>query len=371
MRHLPGRVAHVTTAHPAMDNRIFHKECIALAEAGIDIWLISVAENDQTIGGVRLKALRRRDSRLTRMLFGPWDAWRALREIRPSVVHIHDPELIPLAILWKLIHRCPAIFDAHEDLPKQVAGKPYLPRFLRAAVALAARALEMAADQALDCVVAATPSIAHNFRSKPVTLVQNFPWLRDFPERVEPTESDNVTISYVGGITRERGCMEMLEAALKSKFRPELVLAGAATTDMRAEMAARAHMGITYLGLLPPSSIPQIISNSRAGLILLHPFPNNFESQPTKIFEYMATGRPFIASNFDYWISLLGSFNCGIFVDPLDTDAVSHAIDTILSEPERAREMGESGRRAFEANFTFDGEARRLVDLTMRLLNVP
>jgi glycosyltransferase involved in cell wall biosynthesis len=370
MPTVPGRVAHVTTAHPTMDNRIFHKECIALAEAGLEIYLISATDNDRTIEGVQLKALPRHDSRLTRMLLGPWDAWRALREIQPSVVHVHDPELIPLAILWKFVYQRPAIFDAHEDLPKQIAGKPYLPKLLRPAVALTARVLEKAADWALDGIVAATPSIARNFNSKPVTLVQNFPWLRDFPQRVEPGESGRATICYVGGITRERGCIEMIEATLISKFRPELVLAGAATSDMEAEVVSHEHEGITYLGRLSPSHVPGIISSSRAGLAALHPLPNYLESQPTKLFEYMAAGRPFVASNFDYWVSLLSRFKCGIFIDPLDTNALSYAIDTIFSEPERAREMGESGRRAFEENFTFDREALRLVNLTMRLLDV-
>ncbi|MDQ1536875.1 MAG: hypothetical protein QOE58_1268, partial [Actinomycetota bacterium] len=35
----PGRVAHVTTAHPSNDNRIMRKECASLAEAGIEVEL--------------------------------------------------------------------------------------------------------------------------------------------------------------------------------------------------------------------------------------------------------------------------------------------------------------------------------------------
>ena len=34
------RVCHMTSAHPAEDVRIFQKECVSLAKAGYDVYLV-------------------------------------------------------------------------------------------------------------------------------------------------------------------------------------------------------------------------------------------------------------------------------------------------------------------------------------------
>ena len=104
----PLRVAHVTTAHPARDNRIFRKECIALAEAGFDVHLVAVNDRDDQWADVSIDALPKHSTRLGRALRGPVDAWIKLGQIQPSIIHVHDPELIPMAILWKRRHRRPA-----------------------------------------------------------------------------------------------------------------------------------------------------------------------------------------------------------------------------------------------------------------------
>lgn len=367
MRYTAGRVAHVTTAHPQSDNRIFRKECAVLAEAGLDVHLIAVADGDSTIDGVTVKALPRRKGRTSRMLLGPWDAWRALRTVRPAMIHVHDPELIPLAVLWRALNRRPAVFDAHEDLPKQVHGKPYLPRWARPVIAGAARQLERLADRALDGVVAATPSIAHNFRHTPVTLVQNFPWLRNFPTP-RPLTTEDRTVTYIGGLSEGRGLPQMLDAVGRCEPAARLVMAGPASAQTIETHLASAEDHVTYRGVIGVDDIPALLASSRVGLATLHPLPNYLESQSTKIYEYMAAARPFIASNFPSWMEQLKKFDCGIFVDPLDPQQISDAIEGLLGDDQHAREMGLRGRRVLEEHFTFEREGQRLVETTRFLL---
>jgi len=364
-----GVVAHVTTAHPATDNRIFHKECRALRQGHLRVALVAVADIDHEEDGVAIISLPERRSRGARMVRGPVDAWQALRRLQPAMIHIHDPELIPLAVIWHLLTRRPAVYDAHEDLPKQVAGKQYLPRRIRGTVAGLAHALEALADHGLSGIVAATPAIGKKYRHAPVTLVQNFPWLADFPE---PTELDaaSTTFSYIGGIDEGRGALKMLEAVAASTRGANLVLAGPiSTASLVAQIQARPD-NVKYLGVIPVESIPEVLASSRAGLAVLNPLPNYLESQSTKIYEYMAAGRPFIASNFPSWEGQFGEFGCGIFVDPLSSEAIRVAIDLFLSDTELTREMGERGRKALVNNFTFEVEASRLVATTCKLLQV-
>jgi len=361
------RIVHVTTAHAAGDIRIFWKECVCLAEAGFDVYLLAVCERDHDVKGVHVIALPALTSRWRRMLLGPWRAWRALRTLRPDVVHVHDPELIPLALLWRILkHPAAAVYDAHEDLPKQVMGKAYIPPRLRPALAYAGHALERSADRWLDGVVAATPAIARKYHHAPVVLVQNFPWLRDFPV-ASPMDDACTDVVYIGAIAQGRGALEMMRAVEASTREARLLLVGpVASAELRRNIEHS--QTAKYIGRVSASEVPQLIADARLGLAVLHPLPNYLEAQSTKLFEYMAAGRPFIASNFPSWLSLLGPYDCGLFVDPLDTDALTAAIDSLLGDVQMARSMGERGRAALLHHFGFEREAVKLIGMTSRLL---
>ena len=370
MRHPRGRprIAHVTTAHPATDNRILRKECISLAEAGFEVHLLATDTESGTVSGVCVNALPKYGSRLRRMLLGPLTVWRKLICLRPDVVHVHDPELIPLAILWRAFFRTPTIYDSHEDLPKQVMAKPYLRAWLRPAAVRLARGLELAADRFLDAVVVATPSIARNFDHAAVALVQNFPWARDFadPTALDPNCNDVV---YVGAITETRGALEMMQAVERSAVGARLILAGPLASTAVSTEIERCDATVKYLGYLPVRAVPQVIQATSIGLVLLHPLPNYVESQPTKLFEYMAAGRPFIASDFASWRELLGDAECGVFIDPYNVEALRDAIDHLLTHPDEATALGRTGRATFEKHFSFESQAANLVALVEHLVD--
>lgn len=367
MTRSTARVVHVTTAHSPTDNRIFRKECVSLAEAGFDVHLVAVTDHDHEVDGVHVVALPRHPSRWRRMLLGPRDAWKALERLQPDVVHVHDPELIPLAVLWRRRHHAAAVYDAHEDLPKQVMGKPYLPRALRPAVAYAAHLVEALADRYLDAIVAATPAIARNYHRASVVLVQNFPWLRDFPA-VQPMDTTRSDVTYIGAIAEARGAFEMIRAVEASRQQARLVLAGSvASTDLLQHIEDAADT-TTYLGQLPVEQVPFTLADARLGLAVLHPLPNYLEAQATKLFEYMAAGRPFIASDFPSWRSMLDRYNCGMFVNPLDVKALTAAIDALLADADLARGMGQRGRTALVEHFTFEAESTKLVAMARGVL---
>jgi glycosyltransferase involved in cell wall biosynthesis len=74
----------------------------------------------------------------------------------------------------------------------------------------------------------------------------------------------------------------------------------------------------------------------------------------------MMSGLPVIASDFPLWREIIGQPAAGLLVPPNDPSALSEAIDWILRNPDRAREMGQRGRTAVERSFNWQSEAASL-----------
>lgn len=364
-------VVHLSTVHQPRDNRILNKECRALAEAGIKVTLVVGADADTTVGLVPIRAIRRR-SRAARLIGSQREAWARLGELRPSLLHVHDPELVPMALLWKHIHGAKVIYDAHEDLVAQIETKPYLNAATRPVARMAAQALVSLAARGADGVVAATDKVAAGYRRNSRTeVVRNLPWLADFPTP-DPAARVLHRAVYTGDLTEERGLSTMIAVAnLVREQVPdfELVLAGRALRGCQDTVAnLPADGSVRALGFLPPTEIPAVIASAQVGLIFLKRLPNYAESLPTKVFEYLAAGVPFLATDFPAWEQLFGPHDAGVFTNTDDVQATAAALTALIQDPDRCARLGANGRRAIETDFRFEDEAAKLVEFTRKLL---
>ena len=130
-----------------------------MVEAGYDFHLVIRADRDGVDDDVPIIALHP-GRRLRRLVCGQREAWSVLERLCPDVLQIHDPELIPMALVFKARSGCAVIYDAHEDLVGQIDTKPYLNRLSRPVARGVARALTGLADRHADAIVAATDTIA-------------------------------------------------------------------------------------------------------------------------------------------------------------------------------------------------------------------
>jgi glycosyltransferase involved in cell wall biosynthesis len=93
------------------------------------------------------------------------------------------------------------------------------------------------------------------------------------------------------------------------------------------------------------------------------PLPGrSFFGSPTKLFEYMALGKPIVASRLGQMGELLEDGVTAHLVTPGDVDELSAAILQILASPDRGRTLGEAARRDVETNHTWDHRARSLLE---------
>lgn len=330
---------------------------MTLAAAGYDVTLVAPATDTYCEDNVKVIPLTKRATRIARMTLGPLSALKLAIAMRPNLIHAHDPELIPALVLAKvLMPRTKVVFDAHEDLPAQVLSKPYIPGFFKRTAFYFAYALDRTIGRFADHIVAATPSISNNFPANKTSIVQNFPLLTDYPKLVS---SPSHTAVYVGALTEIRGASELFLALDRSGDEVSCVMAGPIEHSMT--QPAQSCEKFDYLGNVPAEEVSSVIAMGRVGIVCFLPYQNHIDSQPNKLFEYMAAGRAIICSDFPLWRELLEQHDCAMFVNPEDIEQLQRALEYAALNPVEMEAMGERARIAFESNYVFDSEATTLI----------
>ena len=367
------RVAILSSVHPPFDTRIFQKQARALAAGGYDVTLVVPHAKDETVDGVKLRALPPAGSRVRRMLAAPPRVLREALRLRADIYHFHDPELIPVGLALKALGKR-VIYDVHEDVPKSILGKTYLPPAAVRPLAATSRLVEQTASRAFDLIVLARDDIEESFRGHPRTLlIRNYPSRAAFPEvaRVDRGDGDFL-VAYSGGLTAGRGAAQMLDALARvpERCRARLVIFGKfGPASLEAEMRAHpAFAKVNYRGWVPYETLPAQLVRADAGIVCFQPEPNNVNAGPTKLFEYMACGLPVVASDFPMWREVIEGHDCGICVDPTDPDAIAAALTRLADDPAGRLAMGENGRRAVLQVYNWEAEAERLLAAYDRLL---
>src|SRR5664280_1677900 len=178
------KVCMLSSVHAADDIRIVEKEARSLSALGHAVTVVARPPGPRDPGDIEFKLI---DVPAVSRWRRPWVNGQAAvalaRSTRPDVVHFHDPELIPLALMLKK-QGCAVIYDVHEDVPADIYSKTWIPARLHPIVARGAEWVERATARRFDAIVAATPAIADRFRryGARVSMVRNSVRLGEFIE---------------------------------------------------------------------------------------------------------------------------------------------------------------------------------------------
>lgn len=359
-------VVHLTSAHQRYDTRIFIKMCSSLAARGYRVSLVVAdGKGAEMLHNVAFYDVGAKSvNRVIRMTDTVSRVYRKAKELDADIYHLHDPELIPIGLKLKRMGK-KVIFDAHEDFPKQLLGKPYLIKPLKLVLSKFFGVCERIALPKFDAIVCATPFI----RDKMLSINPNSVDINNYPLLDELTCSSGWSdkkneVAYVGSISKIRGVWEVV-SALSYTRGVRLNLAGKfSQATFEAEVKGLQAWGeVTELGFLTREQVKKTLANSKAGLVTLHPAINYLDSLPVKMFEYMAASLPVIASNFPLWSEIVESNGCGVCVDPLSPQDIGEAMQYIVDNPKEALLMGERGRKAVEDKYNWGIEEIKLIQL--------
>ena len=275
-----------------------------------------------------------------------------------AVVSVHDPELIPAALLARALRRVPVVVDVHEDVPAQVRDKGWVPRLLRPGAAWAAgRALRLA--ERFGTITLAEKGYRHLFR-RDHPVFPNYPAAGSLP----PPAPDAGFLVYVGDVTEERGALDMVEAAGLLPGPLPLRLVGRCRPDLADRLRRRAgELGVNLemLGPLPHYRAMETAAGASAGFSLLHDLPNYAGSMPTKVIEYLSLGVPVVATDLSGTREALAGRAAVELVPPGDPPAAAAAVGRLLAE--EAREGAHLQAPVLRRSLVWPDEAVRRVYL--------
>jgi len=92
------------------------------------------------------------------------------------------------------------------------------------------------------------------------------------------------------------------------------------------------------------------------------------EGFANSILEYMAAARPVVVTDVGGAREAVTEGETGHIVSPGDDEAMAARIISLLNDPERARAMGQSGRRAVGEKFSCEAQLARTLELYEKLL---
>lgn len=369
------KICHITSAHPRYDTRIFYKECVSLSNVGYEVTLL-VAENmgsqPEMKNGVSIIPVEfEPKNRFDRILNSPKVMLKEALKVNADIYHVHDPELLQIALKLKRKGK-KVIFDSHEDVCGQILGKRWIPRQLRTIISLFYEFYSNRVLSRLDYLIGVTPFLVEKLKTlNPCTeLITNFPILSLEEDQIEVSTYKGKSFCFAGGITEQWNHETILTALENIDATYDLM--GRVTPKYMGEIQKHKSWNkVNYHGVVSQEEVKKIISLCAVGLAVLNYSDNTCGKigtlGNTKLFEYMQAGLPVICTDFVLWNEIIDKWHCGICIPPGDVSALQKAMLYMIDTPDKAKEMGENGRRAVLEEFNWTIEEKKLIDLYKRL----
>jgi len=290
-------------------------------------------------------------SRLPRFWF---NALMASRSLDFDLVHAHDFDTLPVALLISRLRGKPVLYDAHELYSAMVRKDV-------GAFADVLWRLESSMARCPEEIVTVNYELASALsekREKIPHIVTNSPDVgildgADVDEIRRRHGLKGFIVSYLGSLEPGRFVEEMLDS-VDPHGRIMLAIGGNGTLRPLVEKAAASNPAIRFLGTLDTDEALRVTYASDLVLAMLDPTNPNYKiSTPVKVLDAMASGRPFVTSKGLNISEKVGELECG-FIIPYDKQAFKETLNVSSSFPKVLEGMGRKGKEYYEKELSWE-----------------
>ena len=219
----------------------------------------------------------------------------------------------------------------------------------------------------------------YEISNKKITIVNNGVDLTQF-KPMDKTESKKKVglsqsykyIGFVGGLFPWHGLDQLIEVAphvLRNEPRARFIIVGTGLMDqwLKKMLPMRGLQGEFILtGSVPFQRVPSYI-NAFDVCIVFFKRVRKDPGDPIKLYEYLACGRPVVASDVPGYGDVVKSVEAGISVNSADPIATAEAILRILGDDEKAAYMGKKGLQNAQAYFSWEKRVKETEQILTEL----
>jgi glycosyltransferase involved in cell wall biosynthesis len=304
--------------------------------------------------------------------FGPqWRLWKT--KPAPDILYYRSHPAAILSIIWARLHGIPVVGEVNGTFADLTLVYPRLWPLAPLVYGVA-----WACFRLTSALITVTGPLGAWLQSKagrtPVYVVANAANAELFrPDAQRDCPLADPYIVFVGAMSPWQGIDTLLEAVERPEWpdRVKLLFVGDGVERPAVECAAGRNARVLYWGHKPHRSIPGIVAASLAAVSTQNRKRGNcaqYGFSAMKVYEAMACGAPLIVTDFPGQGDVVREANAGFVVAPEDAEGIAKAVASLYSNPQAAREMGQSGRRTVEQFHTWQHRADRLQRILLGIL---
>ena len=358
------KVAHITTIDSSLRYLLLNQLC-TIKQVGYEV--IGISSPGQDVPLIEAAGIRHIPVRMTRKGSTPfrdlkaiWQLYRVIRQERFDIVHTHNPKPGLLGQIAAKVAGVPVIVNTVHGFYFHDNMHPILRRFYITLEKIAARCSDVILSQNREDVDTAIhlkicPPEKIKYLGNGIDLALFNP--DSIASTVLETKSAEIglskdveTVGFVGRIAAKRkGFLDFLDAGRHVVRRfpnVRFLIVGesdygktdAVNPAVAGEYGIQEHC--VFLGRRPNEELPALYA-----LMDVIVLPSLFEGIPRSVMEASAMCVPAVVSNVKGNREAVQNGRNGVLIPLGSINAIADAIIKLLSDQERARRMGEEGRR--------------------------
>ncbi|MBS4536513.1 glycosyltransferase [Clostridium sp. D2Q-14] len=280
-----------------------------------------------------------------------------------DIYHSNDLNTLPQGYICNIFKKGKLIYDSHEVQTDRTGyvGKQYyyLEKFLIKRIDKMIMTTDTRADYT-----------AKLYNMKKPMVVHNYPFYKEVEDKIDLYELADIPkeepiLLYQGGIQEGRGIEKIVESIPyfdrgiivfigDGRLKPTIV-------NMVKEMELEDK--VRFIPKVPVNDLPKYTKNAYLGFQVLQNICfNHYSTLSNKLFEYMMSDVPVIASDFPEIKKIVDGEKTGIIVNTEDSDEIAKGVNELLNDKEKWNEYKLNCERAKKI-YNWENEKKKFIEI--------